>query len=332
MDVLIAGASFAGMLYADWLNKELKGNYEVAIADRKEKIGDGQTSACATPVRLIKELGMEDTIMEKYKTTVFVFPEKKVFLDYKENYACFDYKKFCEKIRERIQFKEIMGKPVDVMKEKSSAKMLVDATGWASPVVKNKKMAFGIEYEVKADITKIRDHEGCFYFYFEKDAPEGYYWLYPTGDKNARVGIITTKKVNYKEMLDRFVKREFKSGVKIENTHGNYEPYGGCTNPCLDNIFCVGDSACHITPVVYEGIRTSNFFAKKLAKLTKEVLEDKITVKEASELYSGINKKMKFYYNVMDYINRKGLIHSSKNLPVSIMKFFQNIYAERIFQ
>ena len=36
------------------------------------------------------------------------------------------------------------------------------------------------------------------------------------------------------------LEKELKFDFKIENVNGNYEPYGGNPNPCMENIFCPG--------------------------------------------------------------------------------------------
>ena len=61
-DVLICGASFAGLAVA----RELAGaGADVLVLDRYE-IGERQTSACAAPTAWLRNLGLEDAILQTF--------------------------------------------------------------------------------------------------------------------------------------------------------------------------------------------------------------------------------------------------------------------------
>src|SRR3954454_14516086 len=61
-DVLICGASFAGLAVA----RELRATgADVLVIDRYE-IGERQTSACAAPTELLRNMGLEGSILQTF--------------------------------------------------------------------------------------------------------------------------------------------------------------------------------------------------------------------------------------------------------------------------
>src|SRR5919197_6274994 len=66
-DVLICGASFAGLTVARELAGTRRGNrpVRVLLLDRYE-IGERQTSACAAPTEWLKALGLDDSIRQTF--------------------------------------------------------------------------------------------------------------------------------------------------------------------------------------------------------------------------------------------------------------------------
>src|ERR687885_2209672 len=69
-DVLICGASFAGLAVA----RELRGTgARVLVVDRYE-IGERQTSACAAPTELLRNMGLEASIRQTFGTLVVHTP------------------------------------------------------------------------------------------------------------------------------------------------------------------------------------------------------------------------------------------------------------------
>ena len=94
-DVIIAGASFAGLAVA----REIK-NKKVLLIDRKE-IGTGVTSACGTLVKLVRDVNCEKSILQTFKTVAVHTKNKEIDFKLTEKYCTIDYKKFCEILKQQ---------------------------------------------------------------------------------------------------------------------------------------------------------------------------------------------------------------------------------------
>ena len=89
-DVIIAGASFAGLSVASRI-----GSGKVLLIDKNE-IGAQQTSACGTSVNILKEIGCEDSILKSFTAAVLHIKNKKIDISLLEKYCTFNYKRFCK--------------------------------------------------------------------------------------------------------------------------------------------------------------------------------------------------------------------------------------------
>jgi 2-polyprenyl-6-methoxyphenol hydroxylase-like FAD-dependent oxidoreductase len=66
-DVIVVGASFAGLAAA----LELVGTRRVLVIDR-DPVGEGQTSACATPLVLLERLDLLDSVEQVHDHGVWL--------------------------------------------------------------------------------------------------------------------------------------------------------------------------------------------------------------------------------------------------------------------
>ena len=74
-DVVICGASFAGLTVA----RELRATgARVLVLDRYE-IGERQTSACAAPTDWLRNLGLEDSILQTFDSLLVHTPGTSVY-------------------------------------------------------------------------------------------------------------------------------------------------------------------------------------------------------------------------------------------------------------
>src|SRR3989344_603447 len=89
-DVIIAGASFAGLAVASKIN-----NGKVLLIDRKE-IGTHVTSACGTTVQTMKEVNCEKSILQRFNKFVIHIGSKETEIPISEKYCAIDYAKFCK--------------------------------------------------------------------------------------------------------------------------------------------------------------------------------------------------------------------------------------------
>ena len=306
-DIIIAGASFAGLAVASKIK-----NKKVLLIDR-EDIGSHVRSACGTTVKTIKKVNCENSILQTFRIFALHIENKEVDIPLPEKFCTIDYEKFCKLFNEqndaeflKANIKGTDGKIIYTDKGNFKADIVVDCTGWqavlASSLKKNymckDMLSFGIETEIpyKKD-TKLR-------FFVNSDIIEnGAAWLFPVGNK-ARFGLASYKgKTKLLPNLKKFVESY---NLKIGKVHGGYFCY--CLkNPIVKNIFVVGCAAGQTLPLTGEGIRRSIGFGLICGNLIQKVLDKKISFKQAQKKYKEANLKYNDFYKL--------LLKAQKKLP-----------------
>src|SRR5712692_7831520 len=109
-DVVIAGASFAGLAAAQGVSRSCSrvpregegkrgkaqpNRWRVALVDRAP-LGDGVTSACAAPVSIVQAMGAGSSIQQIHDRLVIHTPADEVVWRLPEPFCTFDYRRFCE--------------------------------------------------------------------------------------------------------------------------------------------------------------------------------------------------------------------------------------------
>src|SRR5687768_12317187 len=91
VDVLICGASFAGLAVA----RELRASgAEVLVLDRYE-IGERQTSACAAPTEWLHNLGLAESIRQTFGSLLVHTPGRTARWALPWTFSTFDYRTLC---------------------------------------------------------------------------------------------------------------------------------------------------------------------------------------------------------------------------------------------
>src|ERR687891_914029 len=91
VDVLICGASFAGLAVA----RELRATgAEVLVLDRYE-IGERQTSACAAPTEWLLNLGLAESIRQTFGALLVHTPSVTARWPLPWTFSTFDYRTLC---------------------------------------------------------------------------------------------------------------------------------------------------------------------------------------------------------------------------------------------
>src|SRR4051794_2491508 len=91
VDVLICGASFAGLAVA----RELRASgARVLVLDRYE-IGERQTSACAAPTQWLVNLGLEGSIRQTFGSLLVHTPSRTARWPLPWTFSTFDYRTLC---------------------------------------------------------------------------------------------------------------------------------------------------------------------------------------------------------------------------------------------
>ncbi|TMI99240.1 MAG: hypothetical protein E6H01_11375, partial [Bacillati bacterium ANGP1] len=183
-DVVIAGASFAGLAVA----QRLRGK-RVVLLDRAP-VGDGVTSACGAPVSIVRAMGAETSIQLVHDRLVLHTRAGETVWPLPEPFCTFDYRRFCELAfaHAGVEFIQAAvtgrsGSTVRTARGDFSGTLRVDATGWraalavgpGSRYVNRRWMAFGIESEVECAF------EPGLHFYFLPEVRDGYAWAFPIG-------------------------------------------------------------------------------------------------------------------------------------------------------
>src|ERR687891_1319939 len=97
VDVLICGASFAGLAVA----RELRASgARVLVLDRYE-IGERQTSACAAPTEWLLNLGLEESIRQTFGSLLVHTPRRTARWELPWTFSTFDYRTLCQALWEQ---------------------------------------------------------------------------------------------------------------------------------------------------------------------------------------------------------------------------------------
>lgn len=313
-DVIIAGASFAGLSVAANLKS---GN--VLLVDRKS-IGSVPTSACTAPLYVLESEGIKDSIIEVTNKVKFITAHNEVNFNSIVPFGVFDYKVFCQKYFERFQgeFKKELiigfdGKKIATTKGQYSAKVFIDCTGWRATLgtalkpglVKQNRLGFGLETEIEHKTESLQ------FIFDPKVIKAGYAWIFPAGEK-ARIGLGSfTGERKMAIKLNRFVES---LGLKTGSIHGGFMPYG-LREPTVGELFLVGDSAGQILPLTGEGIRQGIYFGKECARIVEKIIDGEAGLQTGLDEYRQVVSGQSRFYGVFQFL--QGLWSSGPNLLVS---------------
>ena len=152
--------------------------------------------------------------------------------------------------------------------ENLSSKLVIDATGHRSVLLKNagldpgfERFGVGAEYDMYAPHC---DEDEAVLLVGGRVAPSGYAWVFPWGRHRVRVGvgiIHPDSREDPNQFLDRLVSEADRYGVNlkgaqpIEHHHGLIPSERFADRFVGDGILAVGDSAGHASSLLGEGIR-----------------------------------------------------------------------------
>lgn len=316
-DVLIAGASFAGIAVARTLREGDGTGYRILLVDRKP-VGEGQTSACAAPVGLVRRMGAGRSILQEHDHLVFHTPAGSERWALPEPFCTFDYRRFCLDALDGLEI-EVKVLPVlgvegtDVLTPRGriSAKFLVDCTGWRAILARSQGstgfpdsrrwMAFGLEAEIPYEMPP------GLHFYFLPEVQRGYAWAFPCRGI-VRFGVLRylgkgplhasrlSGERTLLQMLEEFLGR---FGLRPSTiVHGGF--LGGGLLPAVrDRTFLVGDAAGHCLPLSGEGIRAAVQAGWTCGTLLREVLVGRLDLERARRVYAGYVARQRWRYRFL---------------------------------
>jgi flavin-dependent dehydrogenase len=295
-DVLICGASFAGLVLA----RELAGSgASVMVIDRYE-IGERQTSACGIPTDWLRATGLMGAERQQFDSLLIHTAHGSRRYSLPWSFSTFDYRELCNLIWKgcdaRFETAKVNGRAdvgtdggliaVDTDRGILSAPLVVDALGW-------RRILAGDDVYQPPDAPLSRGlevHPGGSGEEMEiwidrRYVPAGYGWSFPADDE-VRVGIGSfDPRFHVRETTELLAEDLGRDRVRYQ---GNWIPHKlrGATE---GGVFFVGDSAGHCLPLTAEGIRTAFYFAIALGRELRAVLDGTRTREEAAARYAAFN-------------------------------------------
>jgi flavin-dependent dehydrogenase len=275
-DVLICGASFAGLAVARELAIGPHPPADVLVVDRYE-IGERQTSACAAPTLWLEAMGVGAAIRQEIPCMAFHTPQGSARHRLPWSWSSFDYRTLCRELwaqcgGARFEVAKVERREGDrVVTDRGTltAPLIVDALGWRRVLGPGENVqppeAFvsrglevhpdggGTDLDVWIDRSLIR---------------HGYAWSVPAAGEQ-RVGVGSYEPRDHvKEPTKAIAERLDVPAVRYQ---GNWFPHR--LRPAAeDGVFFVGDSSGHCFPLSGEGIRTAFYFGIACGRELRAVL------------------------------------------------------------
>lgn len=307
--VLIAGASFAGLAVARELGPR-------ALLIDGDPVGEGQTSACGAPLRVLQALEAGAAIQEVHRDLVIHTPGRDVRWPLPEPFCTFDYRTCCRAafaasgagFLQAAAYGHREGMVALTSAGEIPARILVDATGWRAalsrtPGAPSRGPAgvargpaagryFGLEVEVPA-----RFETGLHFYFLPDTVRDGYAWVFPAGGV-VRAGVLSYRaRSGLGRQLEAFLARlELPSGPR----HGGFLRTR-LGPPVVDGIFLVGDAAGHCLPLTGEGIRSAVWAGRICGGLLRGVLADEMTPAGAGAAYTAYAERQRRRYRVLEW-------------------------------
>ncbi len=278
-DVVIAGASFAGLAVARALSAR-----RVLLLDA-QPIGEGVTSACAAPVRTIRMMGADAAIVQVHDALVIHTPGGRDTWPLPEPFCTFDYRACCVEAMRGcdVEFQRVSVRGRDRNRVLTAdgdveGRVLVDATGPRAALAghgKPRYVAFGIESEIPRPVAP------GLHFHFVPEIRDGYAWAFPAG-AGTRFGVLSYRgRTKLLPALGTFMAR---FDARPDGIHGGFLATGW-TAGVVDGVFVVGDAAGQCLPFSGEGIRTAVLAGARCGELIAHVLDGTISLSGAQSAY-----------------------------------------------
>jgi flavin-dependent dehydrogenase len=291
VDVLICGASFAGLAVA----RELAGcGADVLVVDRYE-IGERATSACAAPTVWLQAMGVERAIRQEIPCMAFHTPHGSTRFRLPWSWSSFDYRELCHALWEQCDARFAIAKVerrdgTRVLTDRGEleAPLIVDALGWRRVLGRGANVqppeaaisrglevhpeGGGADLDVWIDRSLVR---------------HGYAWSVPAGTEQ-RVGVGSYEPRDHvKEPTKEIARRLDVDAVRYQ---GNWFPHK-LRAATEDGVFFVGDSAGHCFPLSGEGIRTAFHFGIAAGGEIRAVLVGERTREAALARYAAFSRR-----------------------------------------
>src|SRR4051812_37955487 len=287
VDVLICGASFAGLAVA----RELAGTgARVLVLDRYE-IGERQTSACGIPTEWLRALDLMGSHRQTFGRLVVHTPHGTARLELPWTFATFDYPELCSLLWAQtdatFETAKVNGRTdatIHTDRGDLTAPIVVDALGW--------RRVLGSGYQPPdAPLSRgLEVHpwgtgEEMEIWIDRRYVPAGYGWSFPAGDE-LRIGVGSfDPRFHVKDTTVLLAEDLARDPVRYQ---GNWIPHK-LREATGDGIFFVGDSAGHCLPLTAEGIRTALYFGIACGRELRAVVSGELSIAQALTRYGDFS-------------------------------------------
>ena len=296
-DVLVCGASFAGLAVA----QELSGTgARVLVIDRYE-IGERQTSACGIPTEWLSAMDLMGAHRQKFGRLVVHTPFGTYVIELPWTLSTFDYPTLCEllwaKCDAQFETAKVNGRTGDVVhtdRGDLSAPLVVDALGWRRVLGSGYQppdapLSRGLEVHPRgagADMELWLDR---------RYVPAGYGWSFPAGEET-RIGVGSfDPRFHVKDTTVTLAQDLAREPVRYQ---GNWIPHR-LRAATADGVLFVGDSAGHCLPLTAEGIRTALYFGIACGRELRAVLEGRQSIASALTRYDEFHEGHRWKFEVL---------------------------------
>lgn len=306
-DVLVCGASFAGLMVA----RELAGSgAQVLVIDRYE-IGERQTSACGVPTTWLDALQLRGSLRQSFGEIVVHTPWKSSRWRLPWTFSTFDYPELCALLWEQartddtrfetatVQSRE--GNTVHTDRGELRAPLIVDALGWrrtlsrATPIQPpNARLSRGLEVHPHGSGEEME------LWIDPRYIRSGYGWSFPARDE-VRVGVGSFWPSHH--VKEPTVRLAHDLDLPPDGYQGNWIPHQ-LRSAIEDGVFFVGDSAGHCLPLTAEGIRTAFYFGIACGRELRTVLQGHSTREQALQRYGAFSDAHKWKFSSLLFTQR----------------------------
>jgi flavin-dependent dehydrogenase len=307
VDVLICGASFAGLAVARELRDSGK---RVMVIDRYE-IGERQTSACGIPTRWLEAMDLMGAHQQEFPQLVIHTPHASAQWNLPWSFSTFDYRVLCGLLADQggdfdFETATVERRTADgVLTDRGEirAPIVVDALGWRRVLSEGDPIQPPDAYLSRGLEVHPQGTGDDLEIWIDRAIiPAGYGWSFPA-DHEVRVGVgsfiprdhVKAPTVKLAEDLQR----------DVDGYQGNWIPHR-LREATEDGVFFVGDSAGHCLPLTAEGIRTALYFGLAAGREIRGVLAGQQTRPAALAAYGAFSAahrwKFEWMLRVQDWI------------------------------
>jgi flavin-dependent dehydrogenase len=310
VDVLVCGASFAGLAVARELARlPLAARPRVLVLDRYE-IGERATSACAAPTPWLEAMGVTGAIRSELPCMSFTTPRGGAKYRLPWSWSSFDYRELCLALwaqcgDARFETAKVEGRGaradgelIGVRTDRGDvrAPLVVDALGWrrvlSDPHYQPPDAPLSRGLEVHPHVPESPHLDALDCWVDRSLVRRGYAWRVPAaGEQRIGVGSYDPHQ-HVKEGTKEIAHRLDADAVRYQ---GNWFPHR--LRPATeDGVFFVGDSAGHCLPLSGEGIRPAFAFGIAAGRGIAAVLDGEQSREQALAAYHAESAAQARFY------------------------------------